>query len=282
MATTTTSTIEAFELRPHGLHRAATVERPQPVTTSPRLSRDGHAPTTSDEAFPEDRTQILSKSRAALVITQLIGLQVFTSFSNGIIVVGLPAIAKGLDIPQGLLLWPTSVFYLAAGSCLMLAGSVCDVIGTRPVLLAANILLIASSLMCGVARTGGEIIAARGLMGISNAMVVPASVSIISTSVEFGRPRNLGFACLGFAGPLGFLLGLVLGGVFVDGPGWRLAFYLAGASSFALGACGYWVLPRNVQKRSLRVIGKQMASEIDFIGVLVSSTGVATLSYVLA
>jgi MFS family permease len=183
MATTTTSTIEAFELRPHGLHRAATVERPQPVTTSPRLSRDGHAPTTSDEAFPEDRTQILSKSRAALVITQLIGLQVFTSFSNGIIVVGLPAIAKGLDIPQGLLLWPTSVFYLAAGSCLMLAGSVCDVIGTRPVLLAANILLIASSLMCGVARTGGEIIAARGLMGISNAMVVPASALLLSSAV---------------------------------------------------------------------------------------------------
>ena len=130
-------------------------------------------------------------------------------------VVGLPAIASTLDLEAALLLWPTSVFYLTAGSCLMLAGSIADVVGTRPMTLAANVLLIASALACGLARTGGEIIAFRGLQGVSSAMAVPASVSIISTSVEYGQPRNLGFACLGLSGPLGFLLGLVLSGLLV-------------------------------------------------------------------
>lgn len=277
----TTTSIDTIELQPIEVERVRK-DSVHGILTSTRLSHEDRL--TSDEAAQttDDTPRVLSKSRAAIVITQLIGLQVFTSFSNGIIVVGLPAIAATLDIPTGLLLWPTSVFYLTAGSCLMLAGSVCDVIGTRPVLLAASLLLIASSLMCGLASNGGEIIAARGIMGMSNAMVVPASVSIISTSVEFGRPRNLGFACLGFAGPLGFLLGLVLGGVFVDGPGWRLAFYIAGASSFALSVLGFWVLPRNAEKRSMRAIGKQLANEVDFVGVLISSTGLATLSYVLA
>ena len=229
-----------------------------------------------------ESTTILPRGRAIIVISQLVGLQLFSSFCNGIIVVGLPAIAKTLDLEASLLLWPSSVFYLTAGSCLMLAGSITDVLGTRPMILTANIILAASALACGVARNGGEIIAFRGLQGIANAIAVPASVSIISTSVEYGQSRNLGFSCLGFSGPLGFLLGLVLGGVFVDGVGWRSAFYLAAATSFALGVVGFWALPnvpRPTQRRSIR---KQLALDIDWVGTLISTTGLVTLSYALA
>jgi MFS family permease len=235
-----------------------------------------------DASLDNNRTTVLSKSRAVIVITQLISLQLFTSFCNGIIVVGLPAMASALNLEAGLLLWPTSIFYLTAGSCLMLAGSVADVVGTRPVMLAANTLLVASALGCGLARTGGELIAFRGLQGVSSAMAVPASVSIISTSVEYGRPRNFGFGCLGFSGPLGFLLGLVLGGVLVDSVGWRPAFYLAAATSFVLCIIGFWVLPRDPRPRPRRMIGKQLAFDIDWVGTMVSSTGLTTLSYVLA
>jgi MFS family permease len=227
-------------------------------------------------------TTVLPKGRAILVISQLVGLQLFSSFCNGIIVVGLPGIAKTLNLDTGLLLWPTSVFYLTAGSCLMLAGSITDVLGTRPMILTANILLAASSLACGLAQNGGELIAFRGLQGISNAIAVPASISIISTSVEYGQSRNLGFSCLGFSGPLGFLLGLVLGGVFVDGIGWRPAFYLVAAASFALAVVGFWVLPKVPRSTHGRSIGKQLTLGIDWIGTLISTTGLVTFSYALA
>ena len=249
-----------------------------PSQESPALRVDA----SLDASLDNNRTTVLSKSRAVIVITQLISLQLFTSFCNGIIVVGLPAMASALNLEAGLLLWPTSIFYLTAGSCLMLAGSVADVVGTRPVMLAANTLLVASALGCGLARTGGELIAFRGLQGVSSAMAVPTSVSIISTSVEYGRPRNFGFGCLGFSGPLGFLLGLVLGGVLVDSVGWRPAFYLAAATSFVLCIIGFWVLPRDPRPRPRRMIGKQLAFDIDWVGTMVSSTGLTTLSYVLA
>jgi MFS family permease len=249
-----------------------------PFRESPALS----ANPSLDVLQANGTTTVLFKGRAVIVITQLIGLQLFTSFCNGIVVVGLPAIASTLDLEAGLLLWPTSVFYLTAGSCLMLAGSIADVLGTRPVMLAANILLVASALACGLARTGGELIAFRALQGVTSAMTVPASVSIISTSVEYGRPRNLGFACLGFSGPLGFLIGLVLGGVFVDNVGWRPAFYLAASASFVLCVIGFWILPQDHRPRPKRMITKQLAFDIDWVGTVVSSTGLATLSYVLA
>lgn len=276
MATTTLLELQTLEPK----SSITDIRLPIPASTpdSPALPADALA----DASSAANVTTVLSKSRAIIVITQLIALQLFSSFCNGIIVVVLPSMSNTLKLEAGLLLWPTSVFYLTAGSCLMLAGSITDVVGTRPMILAANVLLAASALACGVARTGGELIAFRGIQGISFAMAVPASVSIISTNVAHGQPRNLGFSCLGFASPLGFLLGLVLGGVFVDTVGWRPAFYLAGATTAVTCVFGFWVLPQEHRSRPGRTIWKQLALDIDWVGTAILSTGIATLSYVLA
>ncbi|KAG9813775.1 MFS general substrate transporter, partial [Aureobasidium melanogenum] len=153
---------------------------------------------------------------------------------------------------------------------------------TRPMVLTSSALLVVSAACCGVSRNGAELIAFRGLQGISNAIAVPASVSIISTRVQDGQPRNIGFSCLGFAAPLGFLLGLVLGGLFVDGVGWRPAFYLVAAASGATGLVGAWVLPNDDKPKSLQCIKKQLKDKIDWVGTIISSTGLVTVSYALA
>jgi MFS family permease len=278
MATATTTVLELQTLEPKSSAIGTRLSVPSPSDESPASPAD----TLPDASPVDDATTVLSKNRTIIVITQLIFLQLFSSFCNGIIVVGLPAITTTLKLEGALLLWPTSVFYLTAGSCLMLAGSIADVVGTRPMILAANILLVASALACGLARTGNELIAFRGLQGIASAMAVPASVSIISTNVAHGRSRNLGFSCLGFASPLGFLLGLVLGGVFVDTVGWRPAFYLAGATTAVSFFFCFWVLPGDHRPRPARKILRQLALDIDWVGTIVLSTGIATLSYVLA
>ncbi|KAK4500143.1 hypothetical protein PRZ48_008329 [Zasmidium cellare] len=278
MATTTTIELQPLEAKSkHVTINAHATSSAQPHGSLVLPADDSPDVSPSDEA-----TTTLSTSRAVIVVAQLIGLQLFSSFCNGIAVVGLPAITATVKLETSLLLWPTSVFYLTAGSCLMLAGSIADVVGTRPMILAANMLLIASAFACGVARTGGELIAFRALQGISFAMAVPASVSIISTNIASGRPRNLGFSCLGFSSPLGFLLGLVLGGVMVDSVGWRPAFYLAGATTAALCVFGFWALPRDIRPRPMHTMLKQLALDIDWVGTAVLSAGITILSYVLA
>jgi len=276
MATTTVLELQKLE------SKSGATDIHLPVPSASDRSPASPANILPDASPVNNTTTVLSKSRTIIVITQLVFLQLFSSFCNGIIVVGLPAITSTLKLEGALLLWPTSVFYLTAGSCLMLAGSIADVVGTRPMILAANILLVASALACGVAQTGNELIAFRGLQGVASAMAVPASVSIISTNVPHGQSRNLGFSCLGFSSPLGFLLGLVLGGVFVDTVGWRPAFYLAGATTAVSFAFCFWVLPKDRRPRPASTILKQLAQEIDWVGTIVLSTGIATLSYVLA
>ncbi|KAI1653403.1 hypothetical protein F4813DRAFT_393718 [Daldinia decipiens] len=46
------------------------------------------------------------------------------------------------------------------------------------------------------------------LLIICDSNSLPSSISIVLTSIEDGRPRNMGFACPGFAAPIGFSLGL--------------------------------------------------------------------------
>ncbi|QIW94965.1 hypothetical protein AMS68_000483 [Peltaster fructicola] len=278
MATTTILELQTLESKPEHV----TINTRLPASTSSHERIALPANESADTSPNDEATTVLSTSRTVIVIAQLIGLQLFSSFCNGIAVVGLPAIIDTIELDAGLLLWPTSVFYLTAGSCLMLAGSITDVLGTRPMILAANMLLVASAFACGVARTGSELIAFRGLQGISFAMAVPASVSVISTNIASGRPRNLGFSCLGFSSPLGFLLGLVLGGVMVDNVGWRPAFHLAGATTALLCVFGFWALPHDRQSRPIRTILKQLALDIDWVGTIVLSAGITILSYVLA
>lgn len=129
---------------------------------------------------------------------------------------------------------------------------------------------------------GGQLIAFRALQGLSNAILTPSSISIISKSMENGRPRNIGFGCLGVASPIGFSLGLVLSGVFVDSIGWRPAFYFTGSASFVIFLIGIWVLPRDARSQQGQSVWKRLASEIDWVGAILASVGVALLSYVLA
>jgi MFS family permease len=206
------------------------------------------------------------------------------SYTNGVITVGLPVIARSISLERSLYLWPSSVYGLTSGAALLIAGSIADIIGARPVELVGIILLGVFSLACGLAQTGAQLVAFRALQGIALAMHLPASVAIITGAVPSGRARNLGFACLGFSQPLGFAMGLVLSGVMIERAGWRSGFYLSGALTLAVAVAAVWTLPRLKREKtdSATSMLKRLGNEIDWIGGIISSGGLAILAYVLA
>jgi hypothetical protein len=112
-------------------------------------------------------------------------------------------------------------------------------------------------------------------------MCLPTSVSILTTALPAGRARNLAFSLLGLSQPFGFALGLVCGGFFEKtAPGWRLGFYVVGAATFLLSVINLWKLPKDVS--SAPWTWKMLASDIDWIGVFISSASLGLLSYVFA
>lgn len=79
--------------------------------------------------------------------------------------------------------------------------------------------------------------------------------------------------------PLGFSVGLVLGGVLVETVAWRIGFYVAGAIMLLQAIAGFKIIP--LEKTPQNVLSK-LRTEIDWIGAVIACTGLAMLSYVLA
>lgn len=168
---------------------------------------------------------------------------------------------------------------LASGSCLIIAGSIADVVGNRIVNTIGCFLVGCFIIACGVARTGIELIMFRAFQGVAVSLCLPTSVAIVASITTSGRQRNIGFSCLGFVQPIGFSLGLVLGGVLQDTTGWRVGWYLCGGLTMALFLISLWALP--VDEKTEGTVLLRLRRDVDWIGAALSSACLALLSYVL-
>ena len=139
--------------------------------------------------------------------------------------VALPAIGRELDASLSGLQWTISGYTLALASLILLGGSLGDRYGRRRVFLLGVAWFAAASLVCGLAQTTGQLVAARVLQGVGGALLTPGSLALIQSSFRPGdRAKAIGLwsALAGIAG----LIGPFLGGLLVDAVSWRLVFLL--------------------------------------------------------
>ena len=174
---------------------------------------------------------------------------------------------------------PASVYALAVGCMLILAGSVADLVGSRKVFLVGCLLQGAFVLGCGLSRTGIQLILFRAMQGLGVSFCLPTAVSISTTNFPAGKARNVALAFMGAGQPIGFLIGLVLGGIFVDTIGWRVGYYMCSGANLILLAMSFWGLPRD---RNPKVTVERLTKEIDWVGAFIASFCLGLLSYVLA
>lgn len=227
---------------------------------------------------------VQSKWRTAVIIGTVACITLISSMLAGILVVSLPTMARELDLSQDLLLWPASVSALACGCTLLISGSIADVAGGRRIYLIGVFLLAVTSIACGVCRTSIQLILFRAAQGLALSLCLPSSVILITRNIPTGSWRNIAFSCLGAGQPVGFSIGLVIGGVFVDEIGWRYGYYIAAIFTFVIFVVSIFGVPadKDAESQSLRTMLNRMKSEIDWIGCMLLSTSLGLFSYVLS
>jgi MFS family permease len=136
-------------------------------------------------------------------------------------------------------------------------------------------------LASGLARIGLELIIFRAFQGIAISMCFPTSFSILTDAFPNGRRRNIAFASLGLVQPLGWSVGLFLGG-FLDETslGWRFGFYLCAGGCIILACINCWMLPKDLKREPFSWM--KLRRGIDWVGIILSSACLGILSYVLA
>jgi EmrB/QacA subfamily drug resistance transporter len=193
-------------------------------------------------------------------------------FLDGTVVnVALPAISTELDTSVRGLQWMLDGYLVTLSALLLLGGSAGDRYGRRRMFLAGLAGFVAASVLCGVAPGIGFLVAARALQGVAGALLVPASLSIISaTFADSDRGRAIGAwsglaAVAGAAGPL-------LGGWLVDAGSWRLIFFL----NVPVAGAAAWIAGRHVPETR-----NDEAGPLDLPGAALVSAGVALAAYAL-
>src|SRR5215813_3759263 len=122
-------------------------------------------------------------------------------------------------------------------------GALSDHLGRRPIVLLSNLGLGLDYVLMALAPNVGWLLVGRVLSGLTSASVTAAGAYVADVTPE--RERAAGFAILGAAFGLGFVLGPALGGLLgAFGP--RVPFWVAAALSLLNASYGLLVLPESL------------------------------------
>src|SRR4051794_30516264 len=190
-----------------------------------------------------------------------------------IVRVAVPSIERDLHTSPEALEWIANAYMLSFGALLLLGGRMADLLGRRRLFLGGLVLFTVASLLCGLAPSGGALIAFRTIQGLGAAAMTPAALSTLMTTFPEGAERNKAIGIWGAVGGLGATAGWAIGGPLVDGPGWEWVFYINVPLGIALFALALRMLP---DSRDASV-----ARTFDVASALTVSAALAVLMYAL-
>ncbi len=183
--------------------------------------------------------------------------------------VALPTLARDLAATTSELQWFAGSYLLVLAVTLLPAGLLGDLVGRKPMTLAALAIFGLGSVWSAYAGSPGLLIAARVVMGVGAALLVPLTYSwLIALFPDNERPTAMGV--LGGAGFIGMPLGPIIGGWLLDRYFWGSVFLINIPFILAALIAGLVLLPGG---------GRLIGRRIDVPGIAMSVVGLAALTY---
>jgi MFS transporter, DHA2 family, multidrug resistance protein len=200
---------------------------------------------------------------ALAVSVLVVGLDLF------VLSLALPTLAVDLHASTGDLQWFVDSYSLALAAALLPAGLLGDRIGRKKLLIGALVTFGVASLACAYSSSTGDLIAARAVLGLAAAVILPLALAVLPVMfTPEERPKAI--ALVGGATFIGYPLGPILGGWLLDNYWWGSVFLInVPIVAIALTAV-IFLMPESRGSAKF---------SIDATGVVVSSAGLATLTY---
>ncbi|MBB4662991.1 MFS transporter [Conexibacter arvalis] len=140
--------------------------------------------------------------------------------------VAAPAMTEELKPSAVALLWIIDVYPLVVAPLLVASGALGDRFGRKRILLAGLVVFGISSALAAVAWTPGILIAARAVMGVGGAMILPASMAIVRDVFEDRDERRTAVGIWSATMAGGAALGPLVGGFLVEHFSWHAVFLI--------------------------------------------------------
>src|SRR5580700_1788925 len=181
----------------------------------------------------------------------------------------LPTLGTDLHASTSDLQWFVDSYSLVLAALLLPAGLLGDRFGRKKILVPALVLFGLASLACAYSHTSGELVAARAVLGVGAAVIMPLSLAVIPVLFTPAE-RQKAIAVVMSAVFIGYPLGPILGGWLLDTFWWGSVFLInVPVIVLALIAVAL-LMPESRSEHRPR---------LDLTGVVVSSAGLVALVY---
>ncbi|MFD9729797.1 MFS transporter [Streptomyces sp. NPDC059072] len=200
---------------------------------------------------------------------------VLVALDATILHVAVPSVTEHLRPGSQELLWIVDAYPLVCAALLILFGTLGDRVGRRRILLLGYGLFGVASAIAALADNAQVLIAARALLGIGGAMIMPATLSILRQVFPDRRERALAIGIWTAVAAIGAASGPVLGGFLVQHYWWGSVFLINIPLMALILPLGRWLLPesRGAADGPWDVLGALMAAA----GVLGAVLGIKRL-----
>ena len=182
----------------------------------------------------------------------------------------LPSLQKSLNASGTDLFWVLNAYLLMLASFILMGGSLGDKLGRKKIFMIGILIFIIGSLACGFAPTVLLLIIFRALQGIGGALMIPGSLSLISTAFN---PKERGKA-IGTWSAITTMVtmgGPILGGALGDAGLWRYIFFI----NIPIGLISILILWFKVKESR----DEELSNQVDFPGAITTVLGLALLTF---
>jgi EmrB/QacA subfamily drug resistance transporter len=183
-------------------------------------------PETAAPRQAADRAGAGGQARVGLALAVACLCQLMVVLDMTVVNVALPSVRASLGFSADGLQWVVNGYTLTFGGLLLLGGRAADLAGHRRAALWGFALFGATSLLGGLARSPAELIAARAAQGVAGAVLLPVSLTVITTSFPAGPARHRALAIWGATAGAGGAVGVLLGGLLTEELGWRWVLFV--------------------------------------------------------
>src|SRR5215216_2285535 len=224
-------------------------------------------------ATDASQPSVLATARGKLILALLAAVAFLDFVDASIVNVALPSIRDDLHFSEQALQWVPSAYLLTYGGFMLLGGRAADLLGRRRVLVAGTVVIGIASLVGGRAIITELLVAARLAQGLGAAAMLPAALSILTTTFKEGPDRKTAIAVWGAMGGLASAAGVLLGGLLTEGLGWRWVMFVNPLAAL-LVLVGIFLLISG-ERHSARL------ADFDLRGALIGTGGMLLLVFAL-
>jgi DHA2 family multidrug resistance protein-like MFS transporter len=165
----------------------------------------------------------------------------------------IPNLIDDLSPSGTQILWIADVYGFALAGLLVTMGGIGDRIGRKKLLLIGTTAFAATSALTAYATSPEMLIAARALLGIAGATIMPSTLSLTRNVFTDAKERTTAVGIASGIGALGVGLGPIMGGALLNHFWWGSVFLINVPIMAVVLVAGLFVLPESRNPRPGRI-----------------------------